>query len=148
MSFSNLFSKLEQATAGLGAIKAPQYKIHLGQDNEVLECPFAVVYVQTSGEEDPPNSGNFWAEWQIEIHWNAPQETDGVDQRQQRDAMVAALFDVFMSDTLRDDLNAVGIADFSAIGVRQRAPSFHIVGDQWVNILSMQILCCPSVVYP
>lgn len=148
MSYSDLFSKLEQAAAGLALSKAPQYTVTPGQSNPTLDCPYAVVFAQNSGEEDPQHSGNFWAEFQLEVHFNAPTDTDGVNPKAANDLMVQTLFDIFMSTTLFADLNGVAISDFTAMGVRNRNTGFHIVGDEWVNILSLQILCCPTTVYP
>lgn len=147
-SYSDLFSKLEQAAAGLVALNAPQYTVTPGQSNPVLNLPFAVVFAQNSGEEDPPDTGTFWADFQLEIHFNAPTDVDGVNPAEARDVMVKTIFDIFMQDDLYQQLNAVGIVDFTANGVRTRNTGFHVVGDEWVNVLSMQILCSPSTLYP
>lgn len=148
MNYSDLFSKLRQAAVGICASNAPQYTVLDGGVNTLINAPYAVAFAENANEEDPQNSGNFWANFQFEVHYNSPTDVDGVDPKPGFDLMTKILFDLFMSTTLRDDLNAVGIADFTAIGVRERNTGFHIVGDQWVNVLTMQILCCPSTVYP
>ena len=146
--YSDLFAKLELAWAGLAAIKAPTLPVLPGQGNPIVELPYTVVFAQNTGEEDPPDTGCFWADVQMEIHTSAATDVDGVNPAAARNLQVATLFDVYMTDTLRDDLNSVGIPDFTAIGVRTRNTGFAISGDEQINILKMEILCCPSTRYP
>lgn len=142
--YSDLFSNLEQAAAGLGASLAGQYNFFKGQDNAEITLPAVLCIAEPPGEEDPPNSGVFWVDLEIQCVTSAPVDADGVDTRPARDLMVKTVFDIFMSPTLAADLNVAGIADFTAQGVRYRVPGFHTQGDQWINSLKVQVLCCAS----
>jgi len=147
-AYNDFFAKLREATVLLLNSNAPGYTILDGGTNPVIDAPYAVVYAENTGEEDPPNTGNYWANFQCEIYYNAPTDTDGVNPKAGFDLMTATIFDVLQNTNFPFTLNGLGVTDFTAQGIRQRNTGFHIVGDQWVNVWSAQIICCPSTVYP
>lgn len=134
--------------AAVGLCVNSGYTVFDGGGNSINDAPYGVVYAENSGEEDPPDTGTFWIYFRFEVYGNAPQDVTGPDPKIAYDLMVATLFDLFMQDDLYQQLNAVGVLNFTANGVRTRGTNFAVVEDKWVTTLTMQILCSPSTLYP
>ena len=146
--YTDLFTKLTAAAAGLVSTPYPTFNVYQGEGNATLSPPCVQIYAQNSNEEDPPDSGNFWANLEISVFGIAVIDTDGADPKPAYDLMVQKVMDLFMSSTLTTDLNSVGILNFTAIGARTRTVEFDAAPDGWRNTLAVQILCCPSTLYP
>ena len=150
--YSDVFSKLTQAAAALivGNVPYP-VTVYQGENNQQINVPCVRLYARNSGEEDPQFSGNFWANFDVEVIYPAPIQAaaDGAgDTLPPNDDLVKYIVDIFMSQTIETDLNQCLITDFTVIGSRERNISFEPSGDQWINSLTMQLLVCPSTLYP
>lgn len=151
--YSDVFSKLTQAAAALiGAGAIPyQVPIYQGEGNQEINTPCVRLFARNSGEEDPQFSGNFWANFEVEVIYPAPVQApadNAQDTVPPADDLVKYVIDCFMSKTIETDLNQQLITDFTCQGSRERNVAFDPSGDQWINSMTMQLLVSPTTLYP
>lgn len=144
--YSNLASKLEQAAAVLAAASAgANATVFTGQSDLDKDAPCIICAAdQETAEEDPPFTGNFWIDLEIQVKGIAAIDADGLAPKAAYDTLVATTFDTFSATALLANLNGAGIADFTCQGFVPKGPGFRTEEDAWVNTLSFRIYCCAS----
>jgi hypothetical protein len=124
------------------------FRIFAGENNEDKDGSCILVFVQDDlGPEDPPCSGNRWADVTIELRtsFNIPTETEASPLVNHKlDA--AALETAILADTLPDLLTA-SIDGFRCFGIDgDRKPYRNQDENYWASGYKLRIYSCPSTI--
>lgn len=123
-----------------------------GENNVDKSDARIVAYVEGDlGQEDPPISGNRWADLIVELRTpfsklTAKEKTNGTtDPLTQHKANAAALQTAMLSATLPEDLTAAQ-AGFTCFGLSERTPERKQDANYWSSSWKIKIYSCPSTI--
>lgn len=126
--------------------------IYPGENNLDKDGARIVAYVEGDlGEEDPPTSGNRWADVIVELRTPfskltpAQVQANAVDPLTTHEANAAALQTAMLSVTLPDQLTAAQ-SGFTCLGLSERQPSRKQDGNYWSSGWKIRIYSCPSTI--
>jgi len=103
------------------------------------------------GDEDPPNSGNRWAEIEVELRTpffrlTPSQIAAGTpDPLVTHQADAANLLSAITSSTLPDQLTAAQ-SGFTCFGLAERTPMEEQGDNFWISAWKIRLLSCPSTI--
>lgn len=145
-AFVNYLTGLSVWSAGL--------LIFPGENNLDKDDARIVAYIDGEmGDEDPPNSGNRWADVIIELRTPFGQLTakevaaNVADPLAVHKANAAALATAIESNTLPDQLTAA-VDGFTCFGLAQRTPTREERPEYWSSGWKVRLFSCPSDIAP
>ena len=123
-----------------------------GENNADKSDARIVAFVEGDlGNEDPPISGNRWADVEVELRTpfsklTAAQVAAGAtDPLTQHKANAANLQTAMLSATLPEDLTA-SQAGFTCFGIAERTPIRKQDGNYWSSGWKIKVYSCPSTI--
>lgn len=135
-SFVNYLTPLGGWLAGL--------QILAGENNVDKTGARIVAYVHGDlGDEDPPTSGNRWADVMIELRTPFQKATAALNPQQQHSANANILASAILAATLPDLLTAA-IAGFTCLGITDRVPGREQEKNYWASSWKVKMLSCPA----
>jgi hypothetical protein len=135
-AFVNYLEPLAGWSAGL--------LIFPGENNLDKTGARIVAYVEGDlGEEDPPTSGNRWADVVVELRTPFQNKTPALNPQTQHSANAAILATAISSATLPDLLTAA-IANFTCQGITERTPMRSQESNYWMSGWKVKIYSCPA----
>jgi hypothetical protein len=158
-----LVNELEMAFVGLlNESLAGLLPGYPGRSPDTKSLPCFICAADGEGEEDPPNSGNFWHVIHVTVKGTAATEPDGADPKPVDVALATAVFDVILgndqpnagdvnrAELLASRLNAQGRIltvfpngiFFGSIGETREDPGV------WLDELPLRVYCCGSILPP
>ena len=128
-----------------------ELRIFPGESDTSLNGAFIRCYVPNGmGEEDPPLSGNRWAEVRVELLTPVSQPIDASGQGtydsvvlENHKANAAALSSAILDNELPDLLTAA-ISGFCCFGISERQPIREQTESHWKSGYEVKLLTCPS----
>lgn len=171
MGFHSICSKVDQAlvahiirngAANLRTIENEQrYDVFPGKGSTSKALPCTICWTHTARPmPDAPYSGNYLAQAFIEVRTSAVIESDEPNEEQPRldsDARVSATFDLFQTtddnsgESLGADITAsasgldITIQNVRVVEVNEgfNPRTAMLQGNQWIDVIHLEILCGP-----
>ena len=152
---SELLNEVESAFVSLiaGNLPAPigpPQNVYPGKSSGDKALPWVVCAANGEGEDDPKGSGNFWVNVRIMVKTWSATEAGGPDPKIADVAFVSNVWTILQVTNLDTQLNAQArnLTVFPTAFLIGAPTREYDAEGSWMDILTIRLYCCNSILAP